>query len=227
MGQTRRVTILVVEDELRLANALVKGLDEEGFDVVSVGTVAEMRERVAARGLRAIVLDLGLPDGDAQAAIPELRRQTQIPILVLTARDAVEERVRALDNGADDYLLKPFVFAELLARLRATLRRAEPKPAKVVRVADLELLADEPSVKIAGRLVTLSPRERALVELLASRLGEVVSRRDILRSAFGYDFDPGTNIVEVHLGHVRRKLVGARVSIETVRGAGYRLREAG
>jgi DNA-binding response OmpR family regulator len=198
------VTVLVVEDEPRLARTLVKGLNEEGFAAETVASVAATITRVAAGGLRALVLDLGLPDGDAQTVIPDLRRQSQIPILVLTARDAVEERVRALDNGADDYLVKPFVFAELLARLRALLRRAEPRPTPVTVVADLELLAD--GVKVAGRAVLLSPR------------------RD-LAEAFGYDFDPGTNIVEVHIGHVRRKLAGSRVRIETVRGYGYRLRE--
>lgn len=225
LRQTCSVTILVVEDEPRLASVLVKGLVEEGFAAVTVGTVADTLTRISEGGLRAVVLDLGLPDGDAQDIIPQLRRQSQVPIIVLTARDAVEERVRALDSGADDFIVKPFVFAELLARLRATLRRAEPKPGRVLHIADVLLLPEEPTIKIGDRPVSLSRREHALVELLMSRHNEVVSRRDILRDAFGYDFDPGTNIVEVHLGHVRRKLVGARVTIETVRGFGYRLRE--
>ena len=219
------VTILVVEDEPRLASALVKGLTEDGFTAEAVATAAAALAHVAAGGLRAVILDLGLPDADAQTIIPTLRRRSQIPILVLTARDAVDERVRALDGGADDYLLKPFAFEELLARLRATLRRAEPRKGQALRVADLELVPDEPAVKIGGRAVLLSPREHALVELLATRVGEVVTRKDILRDAFGYERDPGTNIVEVHMGHVRRKLAGARVAIETVRGFGYRLRE--
>lgn len=225
MGQTRSVTILVVEDEPRLASALVKGLSEEGFAAITVSTAAGALERMALGGLRAVVLDLGLPDADGQTIIPMLRRQSHVPILVLTARDAVNERVRALDGGADDFLVKPFAFEELLARLRATLRRAEPRKGTTIRVADLELVPDEPAVKIGGKIVLLSPREHALVELLATRAGEVVPRGDILRDAFGYEFDPGTNLVEVHMGHVRRKLAGARITIDTVRGFGYRLRE--
>lgn len=218
------MTILVVEDEPRLATILVKGLTEEGFVAIAVGSCEAALTRVAAGGLRAVILDLGLPDGDAQMIIPTLRRQSQIPILVLTARDAVGERVQALDSGADDYLVKPFAFEELLARLRATLRRAGPRPGRSLRVADLELLPDEPGVRIGERVALLSPREHALVELLVTRVGEVVTRPDILKNAFGYEFDPGTNIVEVHMGHVRRKLADARVKIETVRGFGYRLR---
>jgi len=181
--------------------------------------------RAAAGGLRAIVLDLGLPDRDGHHVIAEVRQTSDVPILVLTARDALEQRVRALDSGADDYLVKPFAFEELLARLRATLRRAEPAPRRKLRAADIELTTGEPLVTVGDRTVLLSPRERALVELMLSRLGEVVSRRDILHDAFGYDFEPGTNIVEVHIGHVRRKLAGSRIQIETVRGFGYRARE--
>lgn len=216
------MTILVVEDEARLAASLVKGLSEEGFTVVAVGTAGLALARAAAGGLRAIVLDLGLPDRDGQHVIAELRRGSDVPILVLTARDAVDQRVQALDGGADDYLIKPFAFEELLARLRATLRRAEPTPRQRFRVGNVELMTGEPLVKIGTRSVMFSPRERALLEILVARVGEVVSRRDILRDAFGYDFDPGTNIVEVHMGHVRRKLAGAEVQIETIRRFGYR-----
>jgi two-component system response regulator BasR len=219
------MTVLVVEDEARLAATLVKGLSEEGFAAVAVGTAGQALALTAAGGLRAIILDLGLPDRDGQAVIEVIRRDSDVPILVLTARDAIDERVRALDSGADDYLVKPFAFAELLARLRASLRRAEPTPSRRLRVADVELVTGEPSVTVGARAVVLSPRERALLELLVTRIGAVVSRREILRDAFGYDFDPGTNIVEVHMGHLRRKLAGARVRIETVRGFGYRAQE--
>jgi DNA-binding response OmpR family regulator len=223
-ARTTPVTVLVVEDEARLAASLVKGLSEEGFRAQAVGTAGQALARAAAGGLRAVVLDLGLPDRDGQHVIAELRRGGDVPILVLTARDAIDQRIRALDGGADDYLVKPFVFAELLARLRATLRRAEPIPRRRLRAGDVELVTGEPLVTVGARSILLSPRERALVELLVTRIGEVVSRRDILRDAFGYDFDPGTNIVEVHLGHVRRKLAGAQLQIETVRRFGYRAR---
>ena len=219
------MTVLVVEDEKRLAASLVKGLGEEGFTAEAVGTARQALARVAQGGLRAIILDLGLPDQDGQSVITTIRRDSDVPILVLTARDAVEQRVSALDGGADDYLVKPFVFAELLARLRATLRRAEPAPRKRLAVAGIVRVTGDPVVRVDERSVVLSPRERALLELLLTRVGEVVSRREILRGAFGYDFEPGTNIVEVHVGHVRRKLAGARIEIETVRRFGYRAKE--
>jgi two-component system response regulator QseB len=216
------MTVLVVEDESRLAASLVKGLTEDGFPALAVGTARAALERASEGGLRAIVLDLGLPDRDGQEVIAELRRGSDIPILVLTARDAVDQRVRALDGGADDYLIKPFAFEELMARLRATLRRAEPTPRRVLRAGDVELTTGEPLVTIGTAKVMFSPRERALLELLVSRLGQVVSRRDVLHDAFGYDFDPGTNLVEVHIGHVRRKLAGSKLHVETVRRFGYR-----
>ncbi len=220
------MTVLVVEDEARLAVSLVKGLTEEGFAASSVGTAGEALARAAAGSLRAIVLDLGLPDGDGQHLIQVLRRAQDVPILVLTARDAIEERVRALDSGADDYLVKPFAFAELIARLRATLRRAEPVARKHLRAGDVELTTGEPLVTVGRESVSFSPRERRLLELLVARLGQVVPRREILREAFGYDFDPGTNVVDVHMSHVRRKLAGSQLKIETVRNFGYRARVA-
>ncbi len=216
------MTVLVVEDEAKLAASLVQGFREEGFLVEMAALASTAIERVDAGGLRAIILDLGLPDGDGQDVILEIRRRSEVPILVLTARDAIEQRITALDGGADDYLVKPFAFAELLARLRATLRRVEPTPRVRLSVGDVVLVPGDPVVRVGERTVTLSPRERALVEFLVERLNTVVSRRDILREAFGYDFDPGTNIVEVHVGHVRRKLAGGRLNIETVRGYGYR-----
>lgn len=216
------MTVLVVEDEAKLAASLAQGFREEGFTAETVAMASTAIARVESGGLRAIILDLGLPDGDGQTVILEIRKRSEVPILVLTARDAIDQRITALDGGADDYLVKPFAFAELLARLRATLRRVEPTPRARVTAGDVLLVPGDPVVKIGERSVTLSPRERALVELLVDRLGTVVSRRDILREAFGYDFDPGTNIVEVHVGHVRRKLAGGRLNIETVRGYGYR-----
>ena len=214
-----------MEDAERLAASLVKGLGEDGFVVESVGTASDALARAAAGGLRAIILDLGLPDRDGQEVITELRMTSEIPILVLTARDAIDERVKALDNGADDFLIKPFAFAELLARLRAALRRAQPVAKRTTSAGGIELLTGEPTVVIDGKQVRLSPRERALLDIFVSRLGEVVPRRDILRDAFGYDFEPGTNIVEVHVGHLRRKIATSALGIETIRGYGYRARE--
>jgi DNA-binding response OmpR family regulator len=218
------MTVLVVEDEARLAGSLVKGLTEEGFVARSVDTAGAALARAAAGGLRAIVLDLGLPDHDGQQVIKLLRREHDMPILVLTARDAVEERVEALDSGADDYLVKPFAFAELSARLRATLRRAERAPIKLLRAGDVHLTAGDPRVTVGDHVVEFSPRERALLELLVHKLGQVVPRREILKEAFGYDFDPGTNVIDVHMSHIRRKLAGSQLEVETVRSVGYRAR---
>jgi len=145
-----------------------------------------------------------------------------VPILVLTARDAVDSRVAALDSGADDYLVKPFAYAELVARIGALTRRAGgPRWAPTT---DLPLrMRDDLVVESNGRTAALSPREYALLGCLVRRRGEVVSRTEILRDAFGYDFDPGTNVIDVHLTHLRKKLTGFPINIETVRGAGIRL----
>jgi DNA-binding response OmpR family regulator len=145
-----------------------------------------------------------------------------VPILVLTARDAIEARVAALDAGADDYLVKPFAFAELVARIAALARRAAgPRWAPV---SDVPLtLRDDLMVESGSRTAALSPREYALLGCLLRRRGEVVTRAEILRDAFGYEFDPGTNVIDVHLNHLRKKLAGFPVAIETVRGAGIRL----
>ena len=217
------MTILIVEDEARLAAALVAGLETEGFAAAAVGRADQAIAWLDERTLRALVLDLGLPDADGLTVIAAARtRGREVPILVLTARDAVSARVAALDAGADDYLIKPFAFEELTARLRALLRRAEPA-SRVLRVADVEVRPGEAEILVGGREVMLSPRERALLELLLAHAGHVVGRREILRDAFGYDFDPGTNIVEVHLAHLRRKLASSALRIETLRGFGYRV----
>jgi len=153
----------------------------------------------------------------------ELRAaRVHVPILVLTARDAVDARVAALDGGADDYLVKPFAYAELVARIGALTRRAGgPRwaPASDIPVR----MRDDLVVEAQGMTAALSPREYALLGCLLRRRGEVVTRAEILRDAFGYDFDPGTNVIDVHLTHLRKKLAGFPIAIETVRGAGIRL----
>ena len=170
-----------------------------------------------------MVLDLGLPDRDGLEVLRELRdARINVPILVLTARDAVDARVAALDAGADDYLVKPFAFAELVARIAALARRAAgPRWAPAT---DMPLtMRDDLVIESGDRTVALSPREYALFGCLLRRRGEVVARAEILRDAFGYEFDPGTNVIDVHLNHLRKKLQGFPVAIETVRGAGIRL----
>lgn len=216
--------ILLIEDNERLVLALEQGLREDGIEVVSAGEGGTALARAARGDLDLIVLDLGLPDRDGMDVLRELRDgQPHVPVLVLTARDAVEARVQALDLGADDYLLKPFAFAELLARIRALSRRAAG-PRWSPRIEGVVVLDDENGVQFAEQRVLLSPREHALLGYLLRRRGEVVPRGDILREVFGYATDPGTNAIDVHLAHLRRKLAGTALSLETVRGVGIRVK---
>jgi len=220
--------VLVVEDTAALAGSLRRGLGEEGFEVEVAGDGGGALAALARAPVDVVVLDLGLPDVDGVEVLARLRAGGDVvPVLVLTARDAVESRVRALDAGADDYVVKPFSFEELVARLRALARRAAAPRWAPLACGDLVLTPGQPAAKVAGDAVALSPRERALLEMLVRRRGEVLARKEILREVFGYEFDPGTNVVDVHVAHLRRKLRGATVKIETVRGFGYRLVEGG
>jgi DNA-binding response OmpR family regulator len=219
-----RLGLLIIEDAAPLAASLQRGLAEEGFDVEIAATATAALFRMAQQDLVAVVLDLGLPDLDGHDVILRARAAGwSVPILVLTARDALASRVAALENGADDYLLKPFAFEELLARIRALIRRAAAPRWAPLAFGDLFLDVGTSSFRVGERSVVLSPRERALLELLLRRRGETLSNQEILREAFGYHYDPGTNIVAVHIGHLRRKLEGTTVSLSTVRGTGYRL----
>ena len=215
--------VVLVEDNLQLANSVAEGLGEDGYAVDVVADAAKAIARGLRRDLDLMILDLGLPDRDGLEVLKELRgAHIHVPILVLTARDAVESRVAALEAGADDYLVKPFAFAELVARIAALVRRAGgPRwaPANELPI----VMRDDLVVEAGGKTASLSPREYALLGCLLRRPGEVVTRAEILREAFGYDFDPGTNVIDVHLTHLRKKLTGFPVQIETVRGAGIRL----
>jgi two-component system OmpR family response regulator len=217
------VHIVLVEDNPQLAGTIRDGLAEDGYTVDVIDTAARAITRGMRRDLDLMILDLGLPDRDGLEVLKELRAaRIHVPVLVLTARDAVESRVSALDAGADDYLVKPFAFAELVARIGALTRRAGgPRwaPSNDVPI----VMRDDLVVESDGKSAALSPREYALLGCLVRRRGEVVTRAEILREAFGYEFDPGTNVIDVHLTHLRRKLAGFPITIETVRGAGIRL----
>ena len=220
--------LLLVEDTERLAQSLAQGLREEGIDVRPAATGAAALSALAADPPDIAILDLGLPDLDGMEVLIRAREAGfRQPILVLTARDAVESRVEALDRGADDYVIKPVAFEELYARIRALVRRANALPSPRLVCGDLSLEPGDSEVSIAGRRARLSPTERALLECLLRRSERVVKRRDILLEVFGYDFDPGTNAIDVHVSHLRRKLAGASASIVTVRGVGYRLTAGG
>ena len=215
--------LLVVEDEARIAAFLTKGLAAHGYAVEWASTGAEGLRLGVAPGVGLVILDLKLPDLDGLEVLAGLReRGSIVPVLILSARGQLDDRVRALDLGADDYLPKPFAFTELLARVRARLR---PRPAPgggVLRAGGIYLDVLTREVTVGGRTVGLSDREFALLRAFVSRPCQVLSRRDLLAMAWGMHFDPRTNLVDVYVGYLRRKL--GETVIETVRGAGYRLR---
>ena len=219
--------LLFVEDDQRLARSVTAGLQEEGFVVEPVGDGPPALAALRAHRYDACVLDLNLPSGDGLVVLQAARTERiTTPILVLTARDAVADRVRGLDLGADDYLLKPFAFAELLARLRVLLRRGTPPRASLLQSGELSLDLAAHEARAAGRLIELTQKQRALLEYLLVHEGEVVTRGMLLSAVWGYSFDPGTNLVDVHIAQLRRRIeqAGLRCPIETVRGVGYRLR---
>jgi DNA-binding response OmpR family regulator len=213
--------ILIVEDEPRIAAFLQKGFTAQGFVTEVAQDVAEALARVRT-GPDLVVLDRGLPDGDGLEVLRELRRtERSVPVIVLTARDAVADTVAGLDQGADDYVTKPFSFEELLARVRARLRAdSAPTAAPVLEVGGASLDLRSRRAHVDGRTVDLSAREFALAEALFRHPGQVLSRTQLLDQVWGYDYDPGSNVVEVYVGYLRKKLGRAR--IESVRGMGYR-----
>ncbi len=221
-----RVKILVVEDEPRMARMLQRGLTEEGHQVdVCQNGEAALRQAVDV-AYDAIVLDWGQPDVDGVTVVRELRaRHLVTPVLMLTARGATGEKVTGLRAGADDYLVKPFDFDELLARLEALRRRgAAPLPERTL--GDVRLDPRRRTLTCGSLDVTLTARELALFEELSSQQGDAVSRTRLLNRVWGADFDGTGNVVDVYVGYVRTKLErikSARVSIEAVRGVGYRL----
>lgn len=216
--------VAIVEDDPLFAETLGEALEGRGFRVDVIGTGSAALRRFERHDLDAAVVDMGLPDMDGVEVIAGARRLGMwAPILVATARVGSDDLVHALDVGADDYVVKPCTGVEVVARLGALSRRAAaPRWAQLV-CAKVVLPAEERHALIDGRPVKLSPRERALLELLLRRRGQIVTRDEILPTAFGYDFDPGTNLVDVHVTHLRGKLEGGGVRIESVRGVGYRL----
>jgi DNA-binding response OmpR family regulator len=219
--------VLLVEDELTLGVTLQEGLEraQHTVDLARDGDEALDYARVAAYD--AIVLDVMLPKRNGLDVCRQLRTDgVRSPILMLTARDAVDDRIRGLDSGADDYLVKPFAFGELLARIRALLRRDAPSREATVRVSDLTLDPAAQRIEWQGRPLDLTAREYRILDVLMRRPNWIVSRESLIESVWGYDFTDTSNLVEVYVGRIRRKLAeaGAPALIQTVRGAGYRLR---
>lgn len=213
--------ILVVEDEPGIASFLEKGLRAEGFTtmVVEDGISASALARDEAFDL--MILDLGLPGKDGRDVLTEIRRRGEkMPVIILTARKSIQDTVSGLEGGADDYVTKPFSFQEMLARVRVRLRDAPSDDTGVLEAGDIRLDLRTRKVRVNGSEVDLSAREFSLVETLMRHPGQVLSREQLLSRVWGYDFDPGSNVVDVYVGYLRKKLGSA--SIETVRGMGYR-----
>ncbi len=215
--------ILIAEDEPRIASFLEKGLRANGFVTVVADTGTLAASLLQQRRFDLLVLDLGLPGKDGHQIVRELRRRGDTtPVIILTARDGVEDTVAALDGGADDYVTKPFSFEELLARIRVRLREGGGPESTVLRAGELALDLRTRRATVDGHTVELTAREFSLVETLMRHPGQVLSREQLLDQVWGYDFDPGSNVVDVYVRYLRQKL--GKKCIETVRGMGYRLR---
>jgi two-component system, OmpR family, response regulator len=222
--------LLVVEDDRETASYLAKGLGESGYTVDRAGDGREGLFLASAGGYDAIVLDRMLPGIDGLSMLSALRAaEIRTPALILSALGTVDDRVKGLRAGGDDYLVKPFAFSELLARLEAVLRRGSAGPATTaLRVADLELDLLTRSVRRGGKPIDLLPREFRLLEYLMRNAGHVVTRTMLLEHVWDYHFDPQTNVIDVHISRLRQKIDRnfARPLLHTVRGAGYCLRPA-
>jgi len=220
--------ILVIEDDPTVGQYVRRGLEEQRWSVDLVADGEEGERRAGSEAYDLIVLDMRLPGKSGLELLHSLRaRGFERPVLVLTAQDAVDAKVNALRAGADDYVTKPFAFEELLARVEALARRPRALASPALRVADLELNRDTREVHRSGELIDLTPKEYSVLEYLMRHQGRVMSRTLITEYAWGYHFDPGTNIVDVVINHLRKKIDAkhARKMISTVRGVGYVLKE--
>ena len=221
--------LLVVEDETRIAELVQGALTRIGFTVDTVALRSEALAALTVTSYDAAIVDLGLPDGDGLSLLGELRAGGNLtPVLVLTARDAVDDRVRGLDTGADDYLVKPFAMTELIARTKALLRRPGGALGVVLKAGNISFDTVARDVSIAGIPLVLPRRESAILEHLMRRLGRVVPKSVFEEKLYGLDDDHESNTIPVHVHHLRRKLVdaGATAEIHTVRGVGYLLTES-
>lgn len=220
--------ILIVEDEKALANNLRRGLSEEGYSVDAAYDGEEGGFMAETEPYDIIILDIMLPKKDGIAVLKNLRKEgIKTPVLMLTAKDAVSDKIRGLDSGADDYITKPFDFDELLARVRSLLRRKGEVKSAVITIADLEIDTAGHQVKRGGKEIPLSAREYALLEYLAYNKEKVVSRTDISEHIYDYDFDLDSNIIDVYINFLRNKIDKGfdKRLIHTIRGAGYILKE--
>jgi DNA-binding response OmpR family regulator len=218
--------ILVVEDETAIADFVQRGLEAEGYAVDCAGDGLEGERQALSEDVDLVVLDLMLPGRDGMSVLGSIREsKPTLPVIVLTARDAVEDKVAGLDAGATDYVTKPFSFDELTARIRAHLREPAQSDRTQLDAAGIHIDLLTREVTLGEEAVHLSAREFDLLGYFMRHCDEVLSREQILSAVWGYDFDPGTNVVEVYVGYLRRKLAanGGPARIETLRSVGYRL----
>lgn len=224
--------ILIVEDDSGVSASLTKGLEEAGFNVDAVGSCAEAEKQLGQVHYDLTVLDRGLPDGDGLSILKKIRAgERHLPVVMLTARDGVEDRVEGLDIGADDYIVKPFAFAELHARIRALLRRAGTGDNLVVKIADLEIDVVKRSARRGECILDLRPREYDLLLYLARQAGHPVSREAITRDVWQVQSAavPMDNVIDVHISHLREKLdkQSEQKLLKTVRGVGFMIEDPG
>jgi len=215
-------SVLLVEDEENLASLVQAYLEQEGYRVVAVGTGAAALRAVEQESLRLVVLDLNLPDLDGLDVCKQIRARSSVPVVMLTARDEESDRLAGLELGADDYIGKPFSPRELVARMKAVLRRAEPHADEELLVlGDVVVRRNAREVAVAGEPVELRPKEFDLLAYLIQNRGAVISRDMLLERVWGFDYAGGTRTVDVHVAQLRRKL-GRPELIRTMRGAGYK-----
>jgi len=220
--------LLIVEDNEELAELLAKGLQTAGYEADILSTVEQARSVLQATFYAALILDLGLPDGDGLELLHEIRhRRNPIPVLVLTARGGLHDRVQGLRSGADDYLVKPFALEELIARLEAQLRRPGQLLGSSLRIANLEFDTQNRQVSIDERPQPLSARETAVLELLLRSKGRVVSKKQVQEHIYGHSGELASNAIEVNVHRLRKQLSdrGAKVRVYTIRGVGYMIEE--
>lgn len=220
--------LLLIEDNTELAQLLTGGLSSNGFTTDVFSSAADARLALASIRYSAMVLDLGLPDEDGMSILRELRRRNDpMPVLILTARGSVDDRVNGLRGGADDYLVKPFALEELVARLQALLRRPGQLLGKSLSLANLTIDTESRQIFIDGKPEVLSAREASVLELLMRRQGHVVPKKNLEDQIFGISGDVASNAVEVYVSRLRKQLLerGARVQIHTIRGVGYLITE--
>jgi DNA-binding response OmpR family regulator len=214
--------ILIAEDEERIASFIEKGLKANGFTTTAAGDGHEAIALARSGEFDLMILDLGLPGKHGSDVLRELREwDRSMPVVILTARDSVADKVAGLEAGADDYVTKPFRFEELLARVRVRLRDERAPEPTVLRVGDCGLDLRTRRLLVEGRSTELTAREFALAETFFRHPGQVLSREQLLSNVWGYDYDPGSNVVDVYVGYLRRKIGEERIS--TVRGMGYQL----